>query len=79
MCTVSIYEMKTQLSKYISMVESGEEEEIVILKNGKKVASVTKYHDEKTPVRLGAGLLVTEAKPFVLKSDDDHLDTLFGY
>ena len=79
MRTISIYELKAQLSEYIDMIEGGEEEEIVILKNNKTVARITKCHEDEAPIRLGAGLLVAEAKPFVLKSDEDRLDALLGY
>ena len=79
MCEASIYEAKTQFSKYVSLIESGEEEEIVILKNGQKVAKLIKYHEENVPVRLGAGLAHHLAKPFVMDDESDKLGDLFGY
>lgn len=75
----SIYEAKTQLSKYISMIENGQEKEVLILKNGKQVARIVKAEDKKATKRLGAGLLLSEFKPFVLKDDDDNLGGEFGY
>ena len=75
----SIYEAKTQLSKYVSMIEDGSEEEIVILKNGKKVAKIVLYEEKNETRRLGAGLLFSEAKPFVLKQEGEDFGGLFGY
>ena len=40
MAKVNIYEAKTNLSKYIEMLESGKEEEIVITRYDKKVAKI---------------------------------------
>lgn len=77
MCEISIYEAKTQLSKYVSMLESGEESEIIILKNGERVAKIVK--ENKITQRIGAGLLVTDYKPFVVKDPSDNLEELFGY
>ena len=74
---ISIYEAKTQLSKYVSMLESGEESEIIILKNGERVAKIVK--ENKITQRIGAGLLVTDYKPFVVKDPSDNLEELFGY
>ena len=79
MCYASIYEAKTQLSKYVSMIENGETEEVILMKNGKKVAKIISYSESPEPVRLGAGLLVSEAKPFVMDEKDDDLEGLFGY
>ena len=77
MCEISIYEAKTQLSKYVSMLESGEESEIIILKNGERVAKIVK--ENKITQRIGAGLLVTDYKPFVVKDPSDNWEELFGY
>ena len=79
MCTASIYEAKTQLSKYIAMLENGQEEEIVILKNGKQVAKIVPILPEDEEVRLGAGLLYTSDKPFAPNWSDDEITELFGY
>lgn len=75
---ISIYEAKAQLFKYISMIESGEESEIIILKNGQKVAKIVK-EDSQIGQRIGAGLLVTDYKPFVVKDPSDNSGELFGY
>ena len=77
MCEISIYEAKTQLSKYISMLSSGEEEEILILKNGKPVAKLISSEQEEH--RLGAGIAISGTKPFALKDPDYKVEELFGY
>lgn len=45
--TASIYEVKTQLSKYISMIEKKEKDSVVITKNGVPVAEIIPYTDRK--------------------------------
>ena len=78
MCEVSIYEAKTQLSKYIQMIQDGEEDKIVILKNGKRVACIVKEEPE-TEKRLGAGKAYCQFDSFVLKDDAYEIEDLFGY
>ena len=74
---ISIYEAKTQLSKYIALIESGEENEIIILKNGKEVAKIVPSNSNKQ--RLGAGLKFSKPLEFKLKDENDNFDELFGY
>ena len=50
--SVSIYELKTQLSKYIALIEQGIEEEIEVTKNGKIVA-ILASKKEKKPIFNG--------------------------
>lgn len=78
MCTVNIYEAKTNLSKYVEMLEQGKEEEIIITRYDKEVARLTLFKNKKDKVRLGAGVGYLEKKPFILKFEDD-LPSLFGY
>lgn len=49
---ISVYEAKTQLSKYISMLESKQKDSIVICKNGKPVAELIPFVERKER-RLG--------------------------
>ena len=79
MCKVNIYEAKTNLSKYVEMLESGKEEEIVITRYDKKVAKIVLYKTEKEKKRLGAASGVLPNKSFVLKDPNDNMDDLFGY
>ena len=47
MCTVNIYELKTNLSKYLEKLEKGEEDEIIICRYDKKIAKISLYEEEK--------------------------------
>ena len=49
---ISVYEAKTQLSKYISLLETKQKESIVICKNGKPVAELIPFVERKER-RLG--------------------------
>lgn len=79
MCKVNIYEAKTNLSKYVEMLESGQEEEIIITRYDKKVAVLKLYKEKPNKKRLGFGLNKLEKKEFVLKDPSDKMDELFGY
>ena len=79
MCKVNIYEAKTNLSKYVEMLEKNEEEEIIITRYDKKVAVLKLYKEESPKKRLGVALGVLEKKDFVLKDPNDEMDELFGY
>ncbi|MBQ1423605.1 MAG: type II toxin-antitoxin system Phd/YefM family antitoxin [Lachnospiraceae bacterium] len=52
MTSVSIFEAKANLSKYVSSVASGEESYIIIMKNGKPVAKLVPL-DKDTDSRIG--------------------------
>lgn len=54
MTTASIFEAKTNLSKYISAIVEKELPYVLILKNGKPVAKIVPYENE-SGVRIGAG------------------------
>ena len=79
MCKVNIYEAKTNLSKYLEMLENKVEEEIIITRYDKKVAVLKLYQEDNKKKRLGAALGTLEKKEFVLKDPNDKLDELFGY
>ncbi len=77
MYQISIYEEKKHLSNYIALIESGEENEIIILKNGKEVAKIVPGNSNKQ--RLGAGLKFPKPLEFKLKDENDNFDELFRY
>lgn len=52
MITVSMFEAKTNLSKYVSSVETNEEPFIIIVRNGKPVAKIVPY-DVPVNKRIG--------------------------
>ena len=52
MVTASVFEAKTNLSKYVASVASHEEPYIVILRSGKPVAKIVPY-DQDVSSRIG--------------------------
>ena len=52
MTSVSIFEAKTNLSKYVAAVSSKQEEYVIIVRNGKPVAKLVPYENE-TGSRIG--------------------------
>lgn len=52
MTTVSMFEAKTNLSKYVASVENGTEPFIIIARSGKPVARIVPYEPE-TGARIG--------------------------
>ena len=79
MCKVNIYEAKTNLSKYVEMLENGQEEEIVLCRYGKKVAKIVLFEESKETMRLGAAKDVLEQLPFSLEDVDGEIAKSFGY
>ncbi len=78
MCTVSVYELKTQLSKYISMIESGKEDKIEVTKNGVLVATIIPTKKKKSIIGIGEGKInCTDYKLDGPEYDD--IIGLFGY
>ena len=68
MCKVNIYEAKTNLSKYVEMLENGTEEEIIITRYDKKVAVLklfgnclsSKIAYKNVQVSSNSSILITE-------------------
>ena len=79
MCTVSIYELKAKLSKYISLLESGKEKEIKVTKNGTFVATIIPPEECKN-ILVGSGKSLIEGKSYKLKGKEfDDITSLFGF
>ena len=80
MPTVNMLDAKTQLSKLVQQVESGEEAEIIIARNGRPVAKLVPINVQaKAPRRLG--LLAGRYPSFTLEEFDasnDEIARLFG-
>ena len=70
MCKVSVYDAKTNLSKYLELLEKGVEQEIVITRYDKKIAVILPYQETNTKKRLGAGKDVLPILPFDLDNED---------
>ena len=53
MCTVSVYELRTNLSKYLKSLNT--EEEIIITNNGKVVAKLVPFSQPEGGIIFGTG------------------------
>lgn len=53
MCQVNMYEAKTNFSKLISMLERGEEDEIIVARDGSPIARIVFYENNDTSRRIG--------------------------
>ena len=73
----NILEAKTNLSNLVRMVETGEEETVVIARYGKPVVKMTVYQDKPVSRRIGVakGRLRT---PVDLDRDNAEIEALFG-
>ena len=80
MCKVNIYELKTNLSKYIDLLETGEESEVVICRYDKQIAKITLLtKEELEKIRVGCGVGIVSDLDFDLKTGFDDIPNLFGY
>lgn len=76
MKTVNILEAKSTLSKLVESVETGKEKEIVIARNGRPVARLTKIDLSSTSLRIGIAKGVF-AVPESIDNDNDAIASLF--
>lgn len=79
MCIVSMYEAKTNLSKYIEMLEKGEEKEIIVCRYDNKIAKITLYDESEYVDIVGAGKGILKKQDFELKKGFEDIPELFGY
>ena len=77
MCEVNMYEAKTNLSKYVEMLERGDENEIYLCRRGKRVAQLVLHNDSAKKPLIGAGKGILPNKPYVLDSDEYGIDEMF--
>ena len=75
MLKINICKAKTNLSKYIKMLEQGVEDEVIIMRDGKEIATLSLYKKK----RVGAALGIIEKKEFSLKDPAYNIEELFGY
>jgi antitoxin (DNA-binding transcriptional repressor) of toxin-antitoxin stability system len=54
MCQVNVLQAKTELSRLLQMLESGDEDEIVIARNGTPVAKLELVKEKPISARIGA-------------------------
>lgn len=74
---VNVQEAKTGLSRYIRMLETKQEKQIIIARHGKPVVKLTAINDKLVSSRIGiaAGKLQC---PEDLDQYNDEVATLFG-
>ena len=77
MCKVNIYELKTNLSKYIELLEK-DEEEIIVCRFDKPVAKLVPYKDKKKKI-FGCAKEKWGNVEFELKEGFEDIPGLFGY
>lgn len=77
MCNVNMYEAKTNLSKYVDMLERGDEKEVFLCRRGKKVAKLVLVDEAPKKSIIGCGVGIMSDKPYVLDSDEYGIDELF--
>jgi antitoxin (DNA-binding transcriptional repressor) of toxin-antitoxin stability system len=74
---VNVFQAKTELSKLISALENGTDDEIIIARNGKPVAKLLKWEAKSAASRIG----VAKGKfrvPDDFNADDDFIDVMFA-
>ena len=76
MCQVNILEAKTNFSKLISLLESKEEDEVIICKSNKPIAKITLIPPVDVSKRIGIakGLLVY---PEDINDGDEEIAEMF--
>ncbi len=53
MCQVNVFQAKSELSKLLAMLENRDETEIIIARNGKPVAKMTRWEESSASRRIG--------------------------
>jgi prevent-host-death family protein len=77
MSTVNMLEAKTHLSKLVEQVESGEEPEIIIARNGRPAAKLVRLGGKPAGQRLGVAKGQFEV-PDDIDADNAEIARLFG-
>ncbi len=77
MTTVNIFQAKTNLSKLIEQVETGEEKEIILARNGRPVARIAPLEPKRPAVRLGLAKGLFEV-PDDIDESNPEIARLFG-
>ena len=78
MIIANVYDLKTNISKYLDLLANGSEKEIVIAKRGKRFAKIVAIEKPSKP-RLGCAIGVLPELPYDLKSPEfDDIAEDFG-
>ena len=77
MLTVNMLDAKTNLSKLVEQVESGEEPEVIIARNGKPAAKLVRFGTKATGKRIGVAKGCFEV-PDSIDADNEEIAKLFS-
>ena len=77
MIKVNINDKNIDLSKYIELLESGEEKEIILSRGKESIAKLVLLTDRNQGVRVGAGEKLFGKKEFTLKDPKYGIEELF--
>lgn len=77
MCQVNMLQAKTDLSKLVKKLETGEEEVVVIARNGKPIVQMTLINEKQNMKRLGIAEGLFDV-PSDFTEWDKELEELFG-
>ena len=75
MVKVNMHTAKTQLSQYVAMVESGQEDRVVLMRGNKPAAQISPYTEQVHPFTLG--LLAGQFELGDIDSCNDEIAELF--
>jgi len=75
MVKVNMHEAKTQLSQYVAMVESGQEDRVVLMRGNKPAAQIDPYVEQAHPFTFG--LLAGQYEFGDIDSCNDEVAELF--
>lgn len=76
MQAVNIFEAKTNLSKLLESIESGREQEVIIVRNGKPVARLVALKNSPVDKRIGVAKGKFQA-PESIDADNEVIHKLF--
>lgn len=77
MLTVNMLDAKTNLSKLVEQVESGQEPEVIIARNGKPAAKLVRFGAKAAGQRLGVAKGCFEV-PDNIDADNETIARLFS-
>lgn len=77
MIETSIYDLKTNLSKYINDLEAGINDLILITKNGIVVAEIVKKNKPEGKIKFGIGKEIFNGQSFDPFAHDEEITKMF--
>ena len=73
MTTVNMHEAKSNLSKLVEAVETGETEEVIIARNGKPVARIVRFDALRDALPQGTPRVSAEARRQAIAARQAHV------